>query len=342
MNAKLLLSIAIPTFNRASFLEHTLRQLREEILKFSISDLEVIVSDNASPDQTQDVVTNAIARGLAVNYIKNHENIGSDANIAQCFNLAQGQFVLILGDDDLFIDGAIAQLLEQLRLSKFGVVCIKPYGFDRDFRSEYPGGIGNNKFYDNPGNFLAGIGPLMTLISGCVINKSILSGVDANNYCGENLVQVHLIIQAAVKAKQNLFMNHYMVGCKRNNSGGYDFAKVFVENIGNILDFYVGHGLTKKDVRKIELKFIISYFPFYLMKQRFYKLGNLDEAFARFYKRYGNRLAFYFWLYPILKAPRWIAISWGVITTFLGRVLNGDLIRGISFAVNKLKIIGKQ
>ncbi len=342
MDKKPQLTISIPTYNRSKYLAETLMQINSELSGSERGEVEIVVSDNASLDETESVVKVFIKAGLQLRYIRNKKNIGSDANIAQCFNLAQGRYVLILGDDDLFIDGAIAKLLDQLKADKFGVVCVKPYGFDRDFRSEYPGNSDSNQHYDRAGNFLADIGPLMTLISGCVINKSILSAVDANNYCGENLVQVHLVIQAAVKAKQNLFMNHYMIGCKRNNSGGYDFAKVFVENFGVILDSYVGNGLTKKDVRKIELKFIISYFPFYLMKQRFYKLGNLDEAFARFYKRYGNRLAFYFWLYPILKAPRWIAISWGVITTFLGRVLNGDLIRGISFAVNKLKIIGKQ
>lgn len=336
-----ILSITIPTYNRSSWLNLCLEQLLPQVKAHS-DEVEVIISDNCSPDDTKEVVKKFLDSEFKFHYVRNSQNIGSDRNISQCFNLAQGRYVLILGDDDLFVDGAIAQLLEQLRPAKFGVVCVKPYGFDRDFRSEYPGGIGNDKFYGNPGNFLAGIGPLMTLISGCVINKSILSGVDANDYCGENLVQVHLVIQAAVKAKQNLFMNHYMIGCKRNNSGGYDFAKVFVENIGNILDSYVGHGLTKKDVRKIELKFIVSYFPFYLMKQRFYELGNIDESFARFHKRYGNRLVFYFWLYPILKAPRWIAIFLGLITTLFGRVINGDLIRGIHFALNKLKISGKQ
>ena len=60
-------------------------------------------------------------------------------------------------------------------------------------------------------------------------------------------------------------------------------------------------------------------------------------AYESFSKRYGGRYIFYIWLYPILKAPRWIAISWGAMATLLGRALNGDLIRGIAFALNKLK-----
>lgn len=339
---KPLLTIAIPTFNRATYLENTLRQLKKEVSNFQIDNLEIIVSDNASPDKTEKVVADVILDGLLIKYIKNLENIGSDANIAQCFNIALGQYVLILGDDDFFIDGGLYKLFQHLSLKKYGVICLKSYGFDFDSRLEYPGKLGCDRVFQNPGAFLFGIGPLMTLISGCVINKSVLNGVDANNYCGENLVQVHLVVQAAIKSQDNLFMNRYMIACKRNNSGGYDFAKVFVENVGNILDSYIGGGLSKKDVCKIELKFIIAYFPFYLMKQRFYRTGNLDETFSRFYKRFGDRLAFYLWLYPIMKAPRWIAISWGVIATLLGRIFNGDLIRGVAFALNKLKIRGRQ
>lgn len=337
MNSKPLLTVAIPTFNRASFLEQTLSQLREEVLKYSITDLEIVVSDNASPDHTKNVVADELNRGLLVRYIRNEENIGSDANIAQCFNEANGKYVLILGDDDLFVDGRLADLMRQLSFGEYGVVCLKSYGFDEDFRSEYPSSFGRNKVFKSVGSFLALIGPLMTLISGCVINKNLLPDADANDYCGESLVQVHLVIQAAVKSKENLFMGGYLIACKRNNSGGYDFAKVFVENVGKILDSYIGRGLTRVDVLRIERKFIISYFPFYLLKQRFYRQGDINQTYSRFFSRYANRPVFYLWLFPILKAPRWIALAWGAITTFVGRSINGDLVRGVAFSFNKLK-----
>jgi abequosyltransferase len=335
MDKKPRLTISIPTYNRSKYLGDTLRQLHSELAGCVGGEVELIVSDNASPDETESVVTRVIESGLELTYIRNKENIGSDANIAQCFNLAQGKYVLTLGDDDLFVDGALSKLLDELRDSEYGVVCLRSYGFDHDFRKEYPGEGSNNKSYNKTGAFLADIGPLMTFISGCVINKSLLPKVNANDYCGENLVQVHLVIQASVKAKQNLLINRYMIACKRNNSGGYDFAKVFVEHVGNILDLYAGKGLTRKDILNIERKFIISYFPFYLMKQRYYHQG-MPNAYSRYKGRYGDRLSFYVWLYPILKSPRWIAVSWGAFATVVGRTLNGDLVRGLFFFKNKL------
>jgi len=336
MDNKPLLTISIPTYNRSNYLAETLKQLDSELAGCERGKVEVVVSDNASQDATESVVKGFIEAGLELRYLRNNQNIGSDANIAQCFNLAKGSYVLILGDDDLLVDGGLSDLLDELRGAEYGVACLRAYGFDHDFRKEYPGEGRNNKSYNKTGAFLADIGPLMTFISGCVINKSLLRGVNANDYCGENLVQVHLVIQAALKAKQNLLINRYMIACKRNNSGGYDFAKVFVENVGKILDLYTGEGLTRKDVLNIERKFIISYFPFYLMKQRYYRQGNIASAYSRFNGRYGDRLNFYLWLYPILKSPRWIAIAWGAFATLFGRTINGDLVRGLFFFKNKL------
>lgn len=334
------LSIAIPTYNRAKWLKICLEQLLPQVNAIGNS-VEVTVYDNASPDNTSQVVQSFLDQGFPLSYRRNNENIGSDRNIAQCFNIAQGQYVLILGDDDLFVDGGLADLLSKLRTLEYGVVCLKPYGFNDDFRNEYPGKYGSDRLYESAGLFLAAIGPLMTLISGCVINKSLLPKVDANDYCGENLVQVHLVIQAAIAGKYNLFMNRYIMACKRNNSGGYDFAKVFVENVGRILDQYTGVGLTRYDVLCVERKFIMGYFPFYLMKQRLDQNVDIDAVYRRFSARYGDRSIFYFWLYPILKFPRWLAIGWGGIVTLVGRSINGDLLRGISFAVNKINATSK-
>ena len=59
MQAQPLLTIAIPTYSRASYLKETLDQLSLEILSHHLDGIEIIVSDNASPDHTQQVVADA-------------------------------------------------------------------------------------------------------------------------------------------------------------------------------------------------------------------------------------------------------------------------------------------
>lgn len=336
-----LLSITIPTWNRAAFLALNLERLAQEGRSFW-GLTEVLVSDNASTDDTPQVVAKAIAGGMPIRYVRNTENIGSDANIAQCFNLAQGKFVLILGDDDLFVDGALQLLLERLAAGEYGVVCLRPYGFESDFRKEYPGGGDGERVFSDAGKFLEAIGPLMTLISSCVINKNLLSGVDARQFCGDNLVQVHLVLCAALAARENVFVEQYLIGCKRNNSGGYDFSQVFVSNLGAVLDSCKPLGLTPSAILAIEKRLIIAYYPFYLLRQRLAESGDLDATFARFEKRFHGRFLFKYWLAPIMRLPRPLAIVWGGAATFIGRALNGDLRRGIVFGWNRFVRRGRR
>lgn len=331
-----ILSIVIPTYNRARFLSLALENLRAEISNATPGSVEVIVSDNASGDDTAAVIEAAIAQGLSLRAIRNSSNIGSDANIAQVFNMASAPYVLILGDDDLLVAGTLRWLVEALHRETYGVVCLKPYGYDRDPVREYPGGAGGVLTFDDSGDFIASLGAYITLISACVINKSLLGDVDARQFCGGNLVQVHLVLSAALAARRNLLRKTYSVACKRNNSGGYDFAAVFVSELGRILDGFIGNGLSQVSLDKFERRMILSYYPTYLLRQR--KVGSLAHqraTYRAFTHRFGRSALFWIWLAPILRLPRGLAVVWGYGVVALGRSLGGDFRRGLAFLRSK-------
>lgn len=335
MNINPLLSISIPTYNRASFLKAALLQLHKESLSIPGNLIEIIVSDNASPDATTEIVAQEVANGLTVRYIRNSENIGSDANIAQCFNEARGRYVVIMGDDDLFVDGALLNLVQSLQNNDYGMVCLRSYGFDSDFRKELPPSSNSEKSYGNLGIYLTKVAHLVTLISACVINKSLLTGVDANDFCGKNLVQVHLCLLAASSAKYNLFVYRYAIAVKRNNSGGYDHSKVFVTHLLGILDSFVGRGLQVSDVKRIERRLLVTYFPYYLFRLRLVH-GNVLEARRNFSNRFGGQWLYTFWTWPALYWPRLPGLAWAAMTTFVGRSYGGDILRGIYFFIQKI------
>ncbi|WP_157697817.1 glycosyltransferase family 2 protein, partial [Caballeronia calidae] len=101
------LTIAIPTFNRARYLRINLQRLAEEMPSTLSGKVEILVSDNHSTDETPTIVADAIHAGLVLRYIRNERNLGSDANIAQCFNEARGDYIQILGDDDIYVRGTL-------------------------------------------------------------------------------------------------------------------------------------------------------------------------------------------------------------------------------------------
>lgn len=336
MTQRPILSICIPTFNRSSYLRLNLEQLRKEITPDIKNHIEIVVSDNCSRDNTSEAVISVVQQGLSVRYVRNTENIGSDRNIAQCFNLAKGRYVLLLSDDDLLSCGTIKWLFSEFHSGSYGVVFLRQYGYDTDAEPEKPGNFGIVKSFTDSGKFLEKVGASITLISSNVINKELLDDIDADQFCGTNLVQVHLVLRAALMARQNLYNGRYMVACKRNNTGGYDFSAIFVKNLCDILDHYQSFGLRQETIRAIENRMLIGYYPFPLWRQIQNKQINLKRARIEFGKRFSGRLLFLIFVAPIIYFPRPMALIFGSLTVALGRIITGDARRGLYFCLNRI------
>jgi len=330
-----LLTIAIPTWNRAAYLAQNLAQLRSEMEEIAPGTVEIVVSDNCSPDHTGDVVQAELRQGAPIRYVRNPENLGWARNFAQAFELASGKYTLLLGDDDLLVDGALKLLLARLRESDYGVVSLRAYGFDEDFRKEYPGGKGRERTFTDSNRFLIAINRHFTLTSSCVINKSLISKVNARQYITTDLASFHLVLRASLAAGRNLYLDKYLLASKRQNSSNYDYTDIFVRQLWGIIDDHVAFGLTPRTVRILERIKLLSYYPFYMLDLRLSRKGDLAKTGQDLAARFGDRFLFRCWLLPIIRWPRPFAIVWGAGTTVIGRALDGQLWRGIVFAWNK-------
>lgn len=109
-----LLSICIPTFNRAAFLERALAALVPQLASLR-EHVELVISDNASDDRTVAVVESARAL-FPIRYHRNDSNVGVVANFRMLVEqLAQGEYCWVLGDDDRVRQGGVAAVLRILR-----------------------------------------------------------------------------------------------------------------------------------------------------------------------------------------------------------------------------------
>ncbi|MEO5364881.1 MAG: glycosyltransferase [Magnetococcus sp. WYHC-3] len=106
-----LLSVCIPTFNRGSYLRSTL----ESIVTQMDSRVEVVISDNASTDDTEQIVA-ALAATSAhrIVYSRAAENQGADRNYLRSVELATGSYCWLFGSDDIMKPGALALVMEHL------------------------------------------------------------------------------------------------------------------------------------------------------------------------------------------------------------------------------------
>jgi len=109
-----LLSICIPTYNRAKLLAKFLPLILEEASQFQ-DQVEVIVSDNCSTDATNAIASN-LKSNFPLTYHRQSENIGAGRNlIFVADHLARGEFCWIVGDDDIVAPGAIGKLISIIK-----------------------------------------------------------------------------------------------------------------------------------------------------------------------------------------------------------------------------------
>jgi glycosyltransferase involved in cell wall biosynthesis len=94
-----LVSICIPTYNRAGMINRAI----ESALGQTYRNIEVIVVDNASSDNTDAVVATYTDERLT--YIKNERNVGLFGNFNRCIELATGKYLHILHSDDYIDSG---------------------------------------------------------------------------------------------------------------------------------------------------------------------------------------------------------------------------------------------
>lgn len=102
-------SICVPTYNSALYL----RQSLDSILSQSYKDFEVIVSDNASTDETVSILDEYAAL-YGIKVYRNEKNIGAIANFNRLVELAGGEYTAIYHSDDIYAGSIIEESVRVL------------------------------------------------------------------------------------------------------------------------------------------------------------------------------------------------------------------------------------
>ncbi|MGK0467793.1 MAG: acetyltransferase-like isoleucine patch superfamily enzyme [Clostridium sp.] len=110
-----LISICIPTFNRADLLEKCLNSIYSQLGNDSL--FEIIVSNDNSSDNSQDVINKFLGLYDNLTYIKNETNIGMDKNIALVVEKSKGKHFILHSDDNDFKENTIYPLMDTINKS---------------------------------------------------------------------------------------------------------------------------------------------------------------------------------------------------------------------------------
>lgn len=109
-------SICIPTYNRSALLRQLLDSIAAACSQPALAAaVQVCISDNASADDTAEMVSTWRAlHHIDVVYHRETANRGADWNFIHAAQLAQGEFIWLMGSDDLIAPGAVECLLDKL------------------------------------------------------------------------------------------------------------------------------------------------------------------------------------------------------------------------------------
>ena len=128
-------SVIIPTYNRASLLARSINS----ILRQTFQDFEIIIVDDASTDNTQEVVSTI--RDPRIRYLKHETNRGGSAARNTGISAAQGDFIAFQDSDDEWLPEKLAKQVNILAdaLPNVGVVYTGFWRIQGDQKEYIPG-----------------------------------------------------------------------------------------------------------------------------------------------------------------------------------------------------------
>lgn len=292
-----IISICIPTYNRADALEQSLEQyVRCNGFDDSV---EIVISDNASTDRTQEVAEKFASQFNNIKYFQNKENI-RDSNFEIALKRGTGKYLKLQNDTTLYDVDAFVYMKKCINMSDDTV----PIFFTNNFiYTNYKGQsiIKCDSFDD----FVSALSTYVTAISCFGVWKSQLDEIhNFTRYTKLMLNQDDWSYQLLEKYGRCVLYNQHYYESLPKKTGGYHWFKVHLDNYYKIMEPYKQKGfisekVVKKDKRNLlfhfipELKYIYVY-P--INRWKFEKKG----TFKLLWKYYKNEPYFYAFLaiYP--------------------------------------------
>jgi len=223
------LSICIPTYNRANELSVCLDSICKQFelepqLKTAV---EIVISDNASTDNTTEIVSEFQKRYPQIQYIRNENNVGFDRNVLNVVSHSHGEYCLTLGDDDAIFEGGIKEILDLITKTKSSYINLNHWGYNHTLTAPvvpHPNRAQTEDIvYDTLREFVLTIQSPMQLVGTFGGMSTQLFKRDPwlhlenkERFIGTNTIHLFLILEA-FKELPSTFMKHPTVMTRDNN-----------------------------------------------------------------------------------------------------------------------------
>jgi glycosyltransferase involved in cell wall biosynthesis len=317
-----LLTLAIPTYNRGVFLRQFLDSVRDQLR--SNSEVELIVSDNASTDETPEIMEEESRRGTRLTYIRNPENIGPDANFLQCYERAGGKYVWVMGDDDVLAPYALQRIVGCLFGDEFDLVYLTPFGFEGDYAPQgNPSPTQwNVRTFDDPEPFVRRVHFFFAMISANIVNKDRVESIGHEPFSklvGSNLIHLGWIFTALRGHHKSMLIDERLFGYRCENTGGFGICRVFGPALSEVARQWLNVPRLSKLISNGALQRHIPPHLFAAKRQTGHPFLR-EDAHAILSKAFGKNIRYWICDYPLIVLPEKPAWVWLQIVRIVNRI----------------------
>jgi len=288
---KPLLSICIPTYNRAHYLKECLDSIVAQFNDSEVRDnVEVVVSDNASLDKTRELAEEYCRKFNNIKYFRNNENIGFDLNVASVVEKASGEYCWYMGDDDVIGNQSLRFIIDFLKKHGVAVFTVKTAPLKElsvFARVKIPGNAAI--FLNSPNEFLER-GYCLGIFSVLGFRRDLwLPALDKNDFTNDWLYY-EVVLKIIPSAKSGFaYFNHPMVFTLQNDSdrvknGGELFLWIsLIKMFEKMKEFGYDRKITNKAIKDHA-----GSLPLMMCRAKGHDLdcswGNLSLLYKEFYK----------------------------------------------------------
>ena len=312
-----LLTVAVPTYNRQNFLATFLTAIAPQLA--GESRVELLISDNGSPDKTGELVRNFQSKGVPIRYIRNQTNIGGDQNFLQCFELASGKYVWICGDDDVIEPSGLSRVLAHLDSQpEYDLLFLQARSFQGDYSPQPPKGPERVRVFTRAEDAARQVHVFFTFISGTIVNKERVSQFPHRPFAEvleTHLVQLSWTYTALEHHRRSLMIFTPLVSTLANNTGGYALFNVFGTNLKRVTEDWVSSERVRSAIFRGTL---LAFFPWFLVKREGGPKFIAEDPEAILRPLFGKYIHYWIFVYPLIKLPPKVGRAW----FFLVRVIN--------------------
>lgn len=243
-----LLTIGIPTFNRAKFFRKCISNLYRQV--GDMPWIEIFVSNNASTDDTEEIAKQ-YCRYKNFRYYRQPVNIHGK-NFDYLYENACGDFVVACGDDDYYTGEAILSLLE--------AICLYPES--TVISLEWPMCYTKPAILHGSGldDFLVSCTHLYTCISCIVLNHRHYMAIDvkdrfAHTHLNQCYIQLEMLRRSPAFSwvKGNTLLSdsgEAAVGRRFAKNERHPYCDIFIREYYPILDYFLDKGLSRDAYEK--------------------------------------------------------------------------------------------